>query len=149
MDTFMKRALELAVKNVEEGGQPFGAVIVKDGEILAEAVNEWHRTHDVSGHAELLAIRRTQQKLQTDSLAGCIVYASGEPCPMCLSALYLVDVDAVYYAASVEEASAAGLKKSSFIYSELQKPGSQRILRVEQVELQGSPNPLQLWKERK
>jgi len=90
MDQFMQRAVELAIGNVQEGGQPFGAVLVRDNSIVSEGVNELHKKFDVSGHAELLAIRRAQEKLQVLDLSDSIMYASGEPCAMCLSAMYFV-----------------------------------------------------------
>lgn len=103
MDNFMKRAVELAIENAHAGGQPFGAVLVKNNKVIAEGVNEFHKTYDVSGHAELLAIRRTQEQLQTNDLSGYTMYASGAPCPMCLTAMYFAGIDKVYYCASLEE----------------------------------------------
>src|SRR5690625_2798796 len=112
MDKFMKRAVQLALENVKEGGGPFGAVLVKDGEIISEGVNELHKKHDVSGHAELLAIRCAQEKLQTKDLSGYIMYASGEPCPMCLSAMYMAGIEKGYYASSIEDAAKVGIDGS-------------------------------------
>ncbi|MFK4998852.1 nucleoside deaminase [Bacillus sp. N9] len=129
MDAFMKRAVELAVNNVKEGGQPFGAVLVKHGEIVAEGVNELHLKHDVSGHAELLAIRRAQEKHETDNLQGYTMYASGEPCPMCMTAIYFSGIEKVYYCAPLEEAKAFGLGKSAMIYKELALPRSKEKLK--------------------
>ncbi|UFJ39790.1 nucleoside deaminase [Brevibacillus humidisoli] len=147
MDKFMKRAVELAVANVREGGQPFGAVLVKNKTAVAEGVNELHKTHDVSGHAELLAIRRAQQQLQTNDLSGCTMYASGEPCPMCLSAMYFAGIDKVYYCTSLEDAVAAGLGRAKVIYEDLQKPKSERTLALTQMPLQeGQENPMKLWR---
>ncbi|WP_286230787.1 nucleoside deaminase [Neobacillus mesonae] len=149
MDKFMKRAVELAVENVREGGQPFGAVLVKDDVILAEGVNELHKAFDVSGHAELLAIRRTQEQLQTNDLSGCVVYASGEPCAMCLTAMYFVGIEKVYYCASVEDAADAGLGKSKAIYEDLKKLKSERALPMIQIPLEeGQISPMRLWKEK-
>lgn len=149
MDQFMERAVELSLQNVREGGQPFGAVLVKDGEIIAEGVNELHKVQDVSGHAEMLAIRRAQQELNVDSLAGSIMYASGEPCPMCLSAMYLAGIVTAYYCASLEEAVQAGLGKSKIIYEDLQKPASERRLSMAQMPLaENQDNPVELWKQR-
>src|SRR5690625_6888605 len=103
MDKFMKRAVQLALENVKEGGGPFGAVLVKDGEIISEGVNELHKKHDVSGHAELLAIRCAQEKLQTKDLSGYIMYARGERCRMCLSAMYMGGIEKGYYVSSIED----------------------------------------------
>lgn len=150
MNAFMERAVELAVTNVREGGQPFGAVLVKNNKIIAEGVNELHQTYDVSGHAELLAIRRAQEKLQTNDLSGCTMYASGEPCPMCLTAMYFAGIDKVFYAASVEDAKEAGLGTSKLIYNDLKKPKEERTISMRQMPLnEGQENPMQLWKESK
>src|SRR5690625_1312194 len=149
MDQFMERAVELAVQNVKEGGDLFGAVLVKDGEIIAEGVNEAHKHYDVSGHAELLAIRRAQEELQTHDLSGYTMYASGEPCPMCLSAMYFTGIEKVYYCASVEDAKEAGLGKSEIIYQELQKEKADRTLDMVHMPLSdGQQNPMKLWVER-
>lgn len=147
MDKFMKRAVELAAKNVKEGGQPFGAVLVKDDAIITEGVNELHKTFDISGHAELLAIRRAQEQLRTNDLSGFTMYASGEPCAMCLTAMYFSGIERVYYCASVEDASDAGLGKSKAIYEELKKEKSERILSITQMPMEeDQENPMELWK---
>ncbi|WP_077303088.1 nucleoside deaminase [Virgibacillus pantothenticus] len=149
MDKFMERAVELAVENVQEGGQPFGAVLVKDGEIKVEGVNELHHTYDISGHAELLAIRKAQQALQTNDLSSYTMYASGEPCPMCLTAMYFAGISKIYYCASVEEAVEVGLGASKKIYEDLQKPKEQRSLAPVHMPLrEGQENPMELWKQR-
>ncbi|GHH99854.1 nucleoside deaminase [Neobacillus kokaensis] len=149
MDKFMKRAVELAVENVREGGQPFGAVLVKEDAILSEGVNELHKAFDISGHAELLAIRRAQEQLQTNDLSGCVVYASGEPCAMCLTAMYFAGINKVYYCASVEDAAEAGLGKSKAIYEDLKKEKPERALPMVQMPLtEVQINPMKLWKEK-
>lgn len=146
MNEFMKRAIDLAVNNVKEGGQPFGAVLVKDGEVIAEGVNELHFKHDVSGHAELLAIRRAQNKLQTDNLEGYTMYASGEPCAMCLTAMYFVGIKKVYYSATVEDTEKVGLGKSKEIYADLAKANEEREIKMVHVPIiEGVDNPLKLW----
>jgi len=149
MDKFMKRAVELAIANVREGGQPFGAVLVFNNNVVSEGVNELHIKHDVSGHAELLAIRRAQEQLQTGDLSGYTMYASGEPCAMCLTAMYFAGIDNVYYCASVEQAEEAGLGKSKAIYEDLKKVREERSITITQMPLgEGEINPMQLWKER-
>lgn len=149
MNQFMKKAIELALKNVNEGGQPFGAVLVKDNEIVSEGINELHIKNDVSGHAELLAIRRAQEKLKTDELSGYTMYASGEPCPMCLTAMYFAGIEKVYFCQSVEDAVAVGLGKSGFIYEELKKNKEERTLQMSQIKLvEGQDDPMQLWKQK-
>lgn len=149
MDRFMKRAVELAANNVKEGGQPFGAVLVKDDEVIAEGINELHLKYDVSGHAELLAIRKAQEKLQTVNLDGYTMYASGEPCPMCLTAIYLSGIKKVYYCASIEDAKEAGLGASNFIYKDLSLPREQRSIDIIHMTLEsGTANPLSEWAKR-
>lgn len=146
MNQFMERAVELALLNVKEGGQPFGAVLVKDDKIISEGVNELHKVHDVSGHAELLAVRRAQEQFQTSELSGFTMYASGEPCPMCLSAMYFAGIEKVYYCQSVEEAVEAGLGKSKFIYEELRKDNTERTMRMVQIPLrEDQENPMKNW----
>lgn len=150
MDKFMERAVELAAENVREGGQPFGAVLVKDNHIITEGVNELHKKYDVSGHAELLAIRRAQEKLQTNDLSGYTMYASGEPCPMCLTSMYFAGIEKIYYCASVEDAVEAGLGKSKDIYADLQKTSEERMLPMVQMSLEkNQEDPMKLWKERR
>jgi len=149
MDKFMKRAVELAIANVREGGQPFGAVLVNNNNVVSEGVNELHIKHDVSGHAELLAIRRAQEQLQTGDLSGYTMYASGEPCAMCLAAMYFAGIENIYYCASVEQAEEAGLGKSKAIYEDLKKAREERSITITQMPLgEGVQNPMQLWKER-
>lgn len=149
MDSFMERAVELAADNVREGGQPFGAVLVKDGEIIAEGVNELHEKYDISGHAELIAIRKAQQKLQTHDLSGFTMYASGCPCPMCLTSMYMSGVEDIYYCASIEETAAAGLGASAKIYEDLQKPNEARTITMKQIPLDSDKeNPMNMWRKR-
>jgi len=144
----MRRAVELAAENVREGGEPFGAVLVKDGEIVSEGVNELHKNYDISGHAELVAIRKAQAELKTHDLTGFTMYASGEPCPMCLASMYFSGIDDAYFAASVEDANEAGLGKSKVLYEELKKPNEDRILAMKQMPLeQTEENPIQMWRE--
>ncbi|KWW12540.1 MULTISPECIES: nucleoside deaminase [Peribacillus] len=149
MDKFMERAVELAIGNVREGGQPFGAVLVNHNQLVAEGVNELHKTYDISGHAELLAIRRAQEEFQTNDLSGYTMYASGEPCPMCLTAMYFAGIKKVFYCASVEDAEEVGLGKSKSIYEDLQKTKAERSLSMIQMPLtEGQNNPMKLWKQR-
>lgn len=149
MDKCMRRAVEIAVQNVREGGDPFGAVLVKDGEIISEGVNELHKTYDISGHAEMIAIRKAQAELQTHDLSGYIMYASGEPCPMCLTAMYMSGIKKGYYCASIEEAAEFGLGGSVKIYADLKKPREERKLLMKYMPLEsGQENPMKLWQER-
>lgn len=150
MDSFMRRAVELALQNVREGGSPFGAVLVNDGKIVAEGVNTLHKTYDSSGHAELLTIRTAQEKLQTHDLTGFIMYASGEPCPMCLSAMYLAGITEGYYCASIEESAAWGLGGSVSIYADLKKDRADRSLKMKHMPLEDEQeNPMKVYNELK
>lgn len=145
----MERAVTLALQNVEEGGQPFGAVLVKDNKIIAEGVNELHKTYDISGHAELIAIRKAQSELQTHDLSGYVMYASGEPCPMCLTSMYFSGIKEAYYCASIEDAIQVGLGLSKKIYEDLKKPRNERHLVMRQIQLEkGLDDPMIVWKER-
>lgn len=125
--TFMHRAISLAVENVDQGGGPFGAVVVRNGEIIAEGVNRVTVNHDPTAHAEVQAIREACRKLETFNLSGCELYASCEPCPMCLAAIYWAHIDYLYYAATKTDAADAGFD-DAFIYRELALPIDERSL---------------------
>ena len=123
---FMEQAIALARKNVNAGnGGPFGAVVVKDGTVVAEAFNEVVSRNDPSAHAEVLAIRRACEKLKQYQLSGCEIYSSCEPCPMCLGAIYWARPDRVYYAATRKDAALSGFD-DDFIYNEIELPPDQR-----------------------
>lgn len=146
MNRFMERALLLAMENVRAGGEPFGAVLVKDGQIVAEGVNESHKRYDVSAHAELIAIQKAQEKAKTHRLTGYTMYASGEPCPMCLAAMYFAGITDVYFCQSVREAAAVGLDVSSKIYADLKKPNEARLIVKKQIPLEkNQENPMKEW----
>ncbi|APR85355.1 tRNA-specific adenosine-34 deaminase [Minicystis rosea] len=124
----LQQAIELALENVRvRGGRPFGAVLVKDGSVVATGVNEILATGDPTAHAELQAIRAAAAKLGISGLAGAVMYASGEPCPMCLSAMYLNGINEAHYAYSNEDGAPYGLSTAP-IYAELAKPPTQRTL---------------------
>ena len=124
---FLKIAAELAEANVENGGGPFGAVVVKDGEVIATGVNRVTSNNDPTAHAEVMAIREACSKLKTFSLAGATVYSSCEPCPMCLSALYWAGVEKIIYGNTQADADTIGFS-DEFIYKELAKPRVERSL---------------------
>lgn len=150
MNDFMKRAVEIAADNVREGGEPFGAVLVKDGKIIAEGVNEIHIKYDITGHAELVAIRKAQAELETYDLSDFTMYASGKPCPMCLTTMYYAGLTDIYYCASMEETADAGLGASKLIYADLAKPNEERTIVMKHMPLEaGQENPMHMWKERK
>ncbi len=106
---WMLRAIELATENVRSGaGGPFGAVVVREGVVLAEAANQVTATNDPTAHAEVVAIRLACRALSAFALAGCDIYCSCEPCPMCLSAIYWARMRTIYYGNTAEDAAAAG-----------------------------------------
>ena len=130
---FLRRAIALATENVLHGaGGPFGAVIVRDGRILGEGVNTVTTAHDPTAHGEVNAIRAACKALGTFSLAGCQLYTSCEPCPMCLAAAYWARIDGLYYGASAADAARAGFD-DAFLYDELRKDQSARTLPATQL----------------
>lgn len=130
---FMARAIALSKEGMDKNaGGPFGAVIVKDGKIIAEGYNKVTSTNDPTAHAEVTAIRKATKKLKDFSLAGCEIYTSCEPCPMCLSAIYWARLDKVYYANSKRDAAKIDFD-DNFIYKELDRPKSKRKLEVKQM----------------
>jgi guanine deaminase len=132
---FMARAIELAITNVRSGeGGPFGAVVVKNGEIIAEGANSVTRTNDPTAHAEIMAIRHACAKLREFELRGCELYASSEPCPMCLGAIYWARTARVYFGSSAADASKAGFD-DSLIYQEIPQPHSER--KIPMIQLMG------------
>ncbi len=150
MDKFMRRALDISMKNVENGGDPFGAVLVKDGEIVSEGANELHKVYDISGHAEMIAIRKAQEELQTHDLSDYVMYASGEPCPMCLAAMYMSGIKKGYYCASIEDAAQVGLDGSVKIYGDFKKARGDRQLTMKQMPLEADQtDPLAQWVNKK
>ena len=130
---FLRRAIALATENVVSGaGGPFGAVIVRDGRIVGEGVNTVTAAHDPTAHAEVNAIRAASKALGTFSLAGCQLYTSCEPCPMCLAAAYWARIDAIYYGASAADAARAGFD-DAFLYDEFRKDSAERKLPATQL----------------
>ncbi len=130
---FMARAIQLSMDNVQSGrGGPFGAVVVKGSAILGEGANQVTSTNDPTAHAEVLAIRDACRKLGVFELAGCEIYSSCEPCPMCLGAIYWARLSRIYYANADEDASRIGFD-DSLIYRELSQPRSQRKIPMVQM----------------
>ncbi|MGD0830166.1 MAG: nucleoside deaminase [Terracidiphilus sp.] len=124
----LRRAIALATENVVSGaGGPFGAVIVREGKIIAEGVNTVTASNDPTAHAEVNAIRAAARELESFTLAGCQLYTSCEPCPMCLAAAHWARVDAVFYAANAADAARAGFD-DSLLYQEFRKPLAERLL---------------------
>ena len=144
---FMRRAIALAVENVKNGGGPFGAVITRNGEIIAEGVNRVTAQHDPTAHAEVQAIRKAAAMLQTFDLSGCDIYSSCEPCPMCLGAIYWAHLDHLYFAATKDDAARIGFD-DAFIYQELPLPIHERKLPTAEMMRQEAQAPFNDWEEK-
>lgn len=144
-DKFMRMAIDLAEYNVRQGqGGPFGAVIVKDGMVVARSANKVVPQNDPTAHAEVSAIRLACQELGTFSLEGCVIYTSCEPCPMCLGAIYWARIDHIYYANTKADAAAIGFD-DQFIYEELDRPMHERKLPVLQMLRDEAMETFKLW----
>lgn len=146
---YLRQAIELAWDNLEKGGRPFGAVVVKNGQIIATGVNEIYKDNDPTAHAELLAIRAAGKALGTPDLNGTIVYASGHPCPMCMAAMRVAGVSEVVFAHSNEDGEPYGLS-SAAVYDDLRKPFAEQSMKIryEPVRLPSRPDLYAEWKKR-
>ena len=144
---FLQQAIELAYANAEKGGRPFGALVVRNGQVIAQAVNEIMMTNDPTAHAELLAIRAASQHLGSASLAGCSVFASAHPCPMCMGAMRLAGIVEVTYAYSNEDGAPYGLSTAE-IYSDLARPIDEQTMTIRHVptRLAARPDLYADWK---
>ncbi|CAM3337924.1 Cytidine and deoxycytidylate deaminase zinc-binding region [Paracoccus aminovorans] len=147
---FLDEAVALARGNAAAGGRPFGAVLVKDGTIVARAVNRMVEDSDPTAHAELLALRKAGQALGGPRLDGCAVYASGQPCPMCLAAMRMAGITSIAYAYSNEEAAPFGLSTAK-VAAELSRPAQDQdwatIRHLPQTD-SARPEPYLIWAER-
>jgi len=144
-DIFLARAVELARQGSERGdGGPFGAVIVHEGRIVAEAWNRVVASKDPTAHAEVAAIRSACTALDRFHLTGCTLYASSEPCPMCLAAAYWARIERIVFANSRAEAAAIGFC-DDWLYDELQLPVSERRIPMEHRPLPGAIETMQAW----
>lgn len=143
-EELMKRAISLATENVRKGGGPFGAVIARDGIVLAEGVNRVTANNDPTAHAEVQAIRAAAAQLGNFDLTGCSIYASCEPCPMCLGAIYWARLSHLYFAATKDDAADAGFD-DAFIYKELVLPHSARHLTTTSLMHGEAMEPFRLW----
>lgn len=140
-------AIELSEYNVKEGnGGPFGAVIVKEGMVVARSANRVVPNNDPTAHAEVSAIRLACQELETFNLTGCVIYTSCEPCPMCLGAIYWARIDKIYYANTKADAAAIGFD-DAFIYDELACKMEQRKLPIMQLMRDEALSAFKLWSE--
>lgn len=143
-ESWMKRTIELAIENVRRNGGPFAALVVKDGVVIATGCNQVTRTNDPTAHAEMVAIREACRVLGDFQLAGCEIYSSCEPCPMCLGALYWARPACVYFAATAADAAAAGFD-DSFIYRQIAIPHSERAIPMTRLVEQHATRPFELW----
>jgi guanine deaminase len=144
-DRWLRRAIALAVNNVQSGrGGPFGAVIAKGDAILAEGVNTVTPSNDPTAHAEVNAIREACRTLGQFDLRGYTLYASCEPCPMCLGAIYWARLDALYYAGTREDAAEAGFD-DRLLYEEMPKADAERRLPTVKVALPDAREPFEAW----
>ena len=144
-ESFMREAIRLSEEKMKAGeGGPFGAVVVREGKVVGHGWNRVTSANDPTAHAEVEAIRAACAKLGTFSLAGCEIYASCEPCPMCLAAIYWARIDALYYAATREDAADAGFD-DMLIYHEILKPIMERNMRAEQHLQADAQSVMAIW----
>ena len=141
---FLALAVAEATRSASTAGGPFGALVVKDGVVLATGSNRVTLDLDPTAHAEVVAIRAACHALSDFALRGCTLYASCEPCPLCLSASYWARLDAIYFAASRDDAARAGFD-DAFLYGELDKSPAERALPVRRIDTTGAQEPFEAW----
>ena len=141
---FMLRAIELSINSTNSTGGPFGCVIVKDNKIIGEGSNKVTFSNDPTAHAEIVAIREACKKLNIFNLSGCDLYASCEPCPMCLSAIYWARVDNIYYANTRDDAKKINFD-DSLIYSEISKKIEDRTIPIKQMLRDEALKAFKIW----
>lgn len=146
-DELMRTAIQLSIDNVKNGGGPFGAVIARDGEIIATGVNRVTDEHDPTAHAEVSAIRAAAKKLGTFDLSDCEIFSSCEPCPMCLGAIYWAHLRKLYFANNKTDAKDIGFD-DSFIYDELALPLSERRLSSEEMMRNEAIKAFEMWAQK-
>lgn len=143
---FLTRSIQLAAESIANGqGGPFGAVVVRDGKIVGEGSNRVVPDNDPTAHAEVIAIRAACAALGSFHLTGCTLYASSEPCPMCLSAAYWARIDRIVFANTRAEAAAIGFCDDE-LYCELRLPHAERSVPTEHLPLPGADAPLRAWR---
>lgn len=143
----MQLAIRLSEENVQNGGGPFGAVIAKEGEVVATGVNRVTANNDPTAHAEVSAIREACRKVKNFKLDGCVVYSSCEPCPMCLSALYWAGISKIYYANTKDDANAIDFD-DSFIYEQLSLDRPDRSIPSEQMLRNEALHAFEMWRDK-
>jgi len=144
---FMMRAIELSIESAKSKGGPFGSVIVKNNEIIAEGFNKVTISNDPTAHGEIVAIRSACQKLNTFNLSGCDLYSSCEPCPMCLSAIYWSRIENIFYANTRIDAKNIDFD-DSFIYSEINKNLENRKIKMYQMHRNEALEAFEIWKNK-
>ncbi|NDV68875.1 nucleoside deaminase [Dysgonomonas sp. 25] len=144
---FMARAIRLAEESVQRGGGPFGAVVVKDGAIVAEGANCVTLHNDPTAHAEVSAIRNACEILQTFDLSGCEIYTSCEPCPMCLSAIYWAHISKIYYGCTKTDAKDIGFD-DSFIYEQIELSPEKRSISAEHLMREEALSAFRMWEKK-
>lgn len=146
MNRFMQRAIALSIENIRAGrGGPFACVVVRDGRVIAEGVNCVTSTNDPTAHAEVVAIREACRKLCTWQLAGCDIYTSCEPCPMCLGAIYWARPSRLFFANTAQDAAAIGFD-DHFIYEQLGLEHNMRSIPTTQLMREEALEAFSLWK---
>ena len=140
-------AIRLSEENVQNGGGPFGAVIAKEGVVIATGVNRVTANNDPTAHAEVSAIRDACRKVKNFKLDGCVVYSSCEPCPMCLSALYWAGISKIYYANTKDDAKAIDFD-DSFIYEQLSLDRADRSIPSEQMMYDEAQHAFEMWRDK-
>lgn len=143
-DSLIQQAIEVAVDNVRRGGGPFGALVVKDGIVIATGANQVTRINDPTAHAEIVAIREACRILGDFQLSGCDLYTSCEPCPMCLGAIYWARPARVFFAATHDDAATAGFD-DGFIYQQIQVPHSERTIPMIRIIDKNATRPFEDW----
>lgn len=145
---FMSEAIKLSETGMETNcGGPFGAVVIKDGIIIGRGYNQVLSSNDPTAHAEIVAIREASRILKTHDLSGCEIYASCEPCPMCLSAIYWANIKKVYYANTKKDAAAIGFR-DDFIYEEICRPIGKREKDFQQISREEAGKIFVKWKNK-
>jgi tRNA(Arg) A34 adenosine deaminase TadA len=143
---FLREAVEIAISGIKKGGGPFGAVIVKDNEIIAASNNRVVLSGDPTAHAEVLVIREAAKNLKTYDLSGCVLYSTCEPCPMCLGAIYWSGIGRVVYSTDRNDAASAGFS-DNLIYNEIPLDPSERKVIFEHIDDRGAKDVFRLWEK--
>ena len=145
---FMQKAIDVALQGMDAGkGGPFGAVVVKNGEVVAAGCNEVTSTNDPTAHAEVVAIRKACMELETFQLEGCELYTTCEPCPMCLGAIYWARPDVVYFGSLKEDAAGVGFD-DEFIYEEIDLDFDKRKIKFVQIDREKTISLFEKWQNK-